>query len=45
MVVYNIECPTIISKLYIDQPYLYEEWLEAQKISNKPVKITIPWVQ
>ncbi len=40
--VYNMECPTITSKLSIIKPYLYKEWLKATKISSKRVKITLP---
>jgi len=40
----NYECllPTIVSKIEAKDPFLVNEWLSAQKLSSKPVKITLP---
>ncbi len=42
--VYTSKCPTIISKISSNtyEPYLYKEWMEANEISEKPIKSTIP---
>ena len=40
----NYECylPTIINKVEAKDPFLVNEWLAAQKLSSKPVKVTLP---
>ena len=40
----NYECfiPTIISKVKAEKEFLTNDWLTSQKLSSKPVKITIP---
>ena len=40
----NYECwlPTITNKVEAKEPFLVHDWSEAQKLSSRPVKITIP---
>ena len=40
----NYKCwlPTIVSKVEAKDPFLVHDWKVSQKISSKPVKITIP---
>ena len=39
---YSCYLPTITNKINPSKPFLTNDWYEAQKISKKPVKITIP---
>ena len=39
---YSCYLPTITNKINPSKPFLTNDWHEAQKISKKPVKITIP---
>ncbi len=40
----NYKCwlPTIVNKIEAKKSFLVEEWIKNQKISSKPIKITIP---
>ena len=40
----NYKCwlPTIVSKVQAQDSFLVHDWLESQKLSSKPVKITLP---
>jgi len=40
----NYECflPTITNKVEAKKPFLANEWIQTQKLSSKPVKITLP---
>ena len=40
----NYECwlPTITNKVEAKEPFLVHDWSETQKLSSRPVKITIP---
>ena len=40
----NYKCwlPTITNKISAKDPFLVDEWINNQSISNKPVKVTIP---
>ena len=40
----NYECllPTIVNKIKAKDPFLVNEWLSTQKLSSKPVKVTLP---
>ena len=40
----NYECflPTIVNKVEAKESFLAKEWIQTQKLSSKPVKITIP---
>ena len=39
---YSCYLPTITNKINASKPFLINDWYESQKISIKPVKITIP---
>ena len=40
----NYECwlPTIVNKIEAQDSFLVNEWLTTQKLSSKPVKVTLP---